>query len=68
MFLGQDLLAWLLLAIGGALGVGNVLAIFRPPVDPDTGETRHVPVGRSAGMATIGFIVAIWGLASLIKG
>ena len=68
MFLGQDLLAWLLLAIGGALGVGNVLAIVRPPVDPETGEVRHVPVARSAGMAAIGFIVAVWGLASLIKG
>ena len=68
MFLGQDLLAWLLLAIGGALGVGNVLAIVRPPVDPETGEVRNVPVARSVGMAAIGFIVAIWGLASLIKG
>jgi hypothetical protein len=68
MFLGEDLLAWLLLALGGALGVGNVLAIVRPPLDPDTGEQRVIPKGRSAGMATIGFIVAIWGLASLIKG
>ena len=68
MFLGEDLLAWLLLAIGGALGVGNVLAIVRPPIDPDTGEPRIAPRGRSAGMAAVGFVVAIWGLASLIKG
>ena len=67
MFLGQDLLAWLLLAIGGALGVGNVLAVVRPPIDQETGEARQAPVGRSLGMAAIGFVVAVWGLASLIK-
>ena len=31
MFLGDDLLAWLVLALGGALLVGNVAAIVRPP-------------------------------------
>lgn len=66
MFLGDNLLPWLLLALGGALGVGNVLAIVRPPVDGETGEVRQVPLGRSIGMAVVGFIVAIWGLASLI--
>jgi hypothetical protein len=68
MFLGQNLLAWLLLAIGGALGVGNVLAVVRPPIDAETGEPRIAPRGRSLGMAAIGFVVALWGLASLIKG
>lgn len=32
MFLGEDLLAYLVLAFGGALFVGNVLALLRPPV------------------------------------
>jgi hypothetical protein len=68
MFLGQDLLAWLCLALGGALGVGNVLAIVRPPASVKQGELERAPVGRSIGMAAVGFIVAIWGLASLIKG
>ena len=36
--------------------------------DPETGEPRLVPKGRSGAMAAIGFVVAIWGLASLIKG
>ena len=67
MFLGDDLLPWLLLALGGALGVGNVLALVRPPIDAETGEPRHVPVGRSVGMAVVGFVVAIWGLASLFR-
>ncbi len=31
MFLGDDLLAYLVLAIGGALMVGNVMALIRPP-------------------------------------
>ncbi len=35
MFLGDNLLAWLVLALGGALLVGNVLAL-----DPSTGRGR----------------------------
>jgi hypothetical protein len=68
VFLGEDLLAWLMLAIGGALGVGNVLAVVRPPAEARDGELERAPVGRSLGMAAVGFVVAIWGLASLIGG
>ena len=66
MFLGEDLLPWLLLALGAALGVGNVMAIVRPPVDARDGDLERAPVGRSVGMAVLGFVVAIWGLASLL--
>ena len=31
MFLGDQLLAYLVLAMGGALLVGNVLALVKPP-------------------------------------
>ena len=31
MFLGENLLAWLVLALGGALFVGNLLAVIKPP-------------------------------------
>ena len=31
MFLGEDLLGWLLLALGGAMAVGNLVALVRPP-------------------------------------
>jgi hypothetical protein len=31
MFLGEDLLQWLLLALGGALFAGNLMAVVRPP-------------------------------------
>ena len=68
MFLGEDLLAWLMLALGGALAVGNVMAIVRPPVEAKEGDLDQAPIGRSVGMAVVGTIVAIWGLASLIKG
>jgi hypothetical protein len=68
MFLGEDLLAWLMLAIGGALAVGNVLAIVRPPVQAKEGDLQRAPVGRSVVMALVGAVVAVWGLASLIGG
>jgi hypothetical protein len=31
MFGGPDLMVWMLLAFGGALFIGNVLALVRPP-------------------------------------
>jgi hypothetical protein len=68
MFLGDNLLPWLLLALGGALGVGNVMAIVRPPESVKEGELERAPVARSVGMAILGFLVAGWGLASLISG
>lgn len=69
MFLGEDLLAWLLLALGGALLIGNVAAIVRPPETPqDEGALERAPVARSVVMAVVGLIAAIWALASLISG
>lgn len=67
MFLGDNLLPWLLLALGAALGVGNVMAIVRPPVSAKEGDLERAPVARSVGMAILGFLVAAWGLASLIS-
>lgn len=68
MFLGEDLLAWLTLAIGGALAVGTVLALVRPHDNPEDGELARPPLGRSIVMIVIGSIAAVWGLASLIGG
>lgn len=68
MFLGEDLLAWLVLAIGGALCVGNVLALIRPPEAPKEGELERAPIGRSVVMAVLGGVAALWALASLISG
>jgi len=68
MFLGEDLLAWTMLALGGALVAGNVMAIVRPPAEAKDGDLQRAPVARSVVMAVIGGFVAIWGLASLIAG
>ncbi len=66
MFLGEDLLPWLVLAIGGALAVGTVLALVRPPKEHEKGDLTRPPLARSVVMIALGTIAAIWGLASLL--
>ena len=66
MFLGEDLLAYLVLALGGALAVGNVMAIVRPPERAREGDLTRAPVTRSVAMAALGTMAALWALASLI--
>lgn len=66
MFLGEDLLAYLVLAIGGAMAVGSIVAIVRPPEEVREGDLEAAPVGRSIAFAVIGAIGAIWALASLL--
>lgn len=69
MFLGADLLAWLTLAFGAALFVGNLLAIVKPPERQlDDASLERAPVVRSAIFAAIGLVAAIWALASLVSG
>lgn len=69
MFLGEDLLQWLLLALGGALFVGNVTAILRPPAERhEEGQLERAPVGRSLVYAGLGLVAAVWALATLIAG
>ena len=67
-FLGNDLLAYLLLAFGAALVAGNLAALLRPP--PQTqrkdGDLDRAPVGRSMVMVAIGLVAGIWALVSLI--
>ena len=65
LFLGENLLAWLMLALGGALAVGNGLALVRPPKDAREGELARAPVGRSVVMALAGLVAAVWALATL---
>ena len=67
-FLGNDLLAYLVLAIGAALVVGNVAAIIRPPVQArKDDDLERAPIARSLIMAGLGLIAAIWALASLVS-
>ncbi|MEY2754770.1 MAG: hypothetical protein RJB65_1128 [Actinomycetota bacterium] len=60
MFLGKDLIVWLLLALGGAMFAGNVLALVRPPAE------HSAPRGRTITMAVIGLVAGLSALAALI--
>ena len=66
MFLGEDLLAWLVLAMGGALAIGTALALIRPPAQTDEGDLPKAPVIRSMVMITVGAMAALWALATLV--
>lgn len=66
MFLGDQLLPLLVLALGAAMVVGNVLALLRPPPAPKKGELARPPKGRTLTMIAVGAIAAIWALGSLV--
>jgi hypothetical protein len=66
VFLGNDLLAWLVLALGGALVVGNGLALLRPPVRPSEDELARAPIARTIVMIVVGLVAAVWALATLV--
>jgi hypothetical protein len=67
MFLGEDLLAWLVLALGGALFVGNLMAVVRPPEAKRTEtDLERAPVFRSLAMGLVGLVAALWAAASLL--
>lgn len=65
MFLGDDLLPWMLVAFGGAMAVGTALALFRPSVDADGEPRERPPMVRSLAFIVVGAVCAIWGLASI---
>lgn len=67
MFLGKDLLVYLLIALGGALFAGNLAAVVRPRGHQRDGDLGQAPVGRSLMMAGLGLIVCIWATVSLIR-
>jgi hypothetical protein len=66
-FLGKDLLPLLVLALGGALVVGNVLALVRPPAEMKDGDLARAPRGRSIAMALVGFVAAVWAIGTLVN-
>lgn len=68
VFLGEDLLAWLVLAIGAAMAVGSIVALVRPPAGLGEGELARAPVRRSLVMAAVGTVAALWAIASLVTG
>ncbi len=68
VFLGDNLIQWLLLALGGALFAGNVAAIVKPPKQQEEGTLERAPLTRSLVYAGLGLVAAIWALATLIAG
>lgn len=69
----DEVLRELLVAMGAALFVGNLMALLRrravtPSGDGEQGEQQlqRAPVGRTVAYMAIGFVVAFWGLASLL--
>ena len=69
MFLGEDILAYLVLAFGGALFIGNLFAVVRPPEKQlDDDNLDRAPMARSLVFSGIGLVAAVWALASLFSG
>lgn len=65
---GPDLLAYLVLALGGAMAAGSLLALVRPPAARREGDLEQAPVARSVLFAAVGVVAALWALASLVSG
>lgn len=65
--LGNNLLPLLVLALGGAMFAGNLLALVRPPVQRRPGELARAPRGRTIAMAAVGGLATLWSVASLLS-
>ena len=68
----DEVLRELLVAMGAALFVGNLMALLRRRAAVTSGEDGEAlpqaPVGRTVAYMVMGFVVAFWGLASLLAG
>ena len=68
----DEVLRELLVAMGAALFVGNLLALLRRRAPASVAEEGHplprAPVGRTIAFMVMGLVVALWGLASLLAG
>ena len=64
-FFTQNDMVLLVLALGGALVVGNGYALLRPPARTRDGELSRAPVARSVVMMLVGLVAAVWALATL---
>ena len=66
MFLGENLIEWLLLALGGAMALGNLAAFVRPPRQSRGNDLDRPPFWRGLSSLVIGVVVVVWALAGLI--
>lgn len=69
LFLGENLLPLLALAFGGALVVGPLLALIKPP-ESKRNETDldRPPIVRTLTFVALGAVMTIWALGSLLTG
>jgi hypothetical protein len=65
VFLGDNLLPLLVLALGAAMAFGNGLAVIRPPARSKEGDLARAPIGRSVVMIVVGLIAVVWAIATL---
>jgi hypothetical protein len=75
----DELLLELLTALGAALFIGNLVALVRRRRDRETATARpgktgsgsdlpEAPLARTVLYLALGFVVMIWGIASLVAG
>lgn len=65
--MGEDILVWLMLAVGGALMLGTATALINPKSEVGEDELERPPIGRSLIQIAIGLIVVIWAAVSLFN-
>lgn len=66
----DEVLRELLVALGAALFLGNLLALVRrrAPASEDGDALPRAPVARTVVYLFIGLVVMLWGIASLAAG
>jgi len=73
----DEVLRELLVAMGAALFIGNLMALVRrraPASGTEAAESddghglQQAPLARTVTYLLIGFVVALWGVASLVAG
>jgi len=65
VFPADDLLPLLVLALGGAMLAGPLLALVRPRNEVKEGELERPPLGRSLAFMAVGLVASVWAVASL---
>jgi len=66
VFAVEDLLPLLVLAVGGAMLVGPLLALVRPRPEVREGDLERPPLPRSLAFMAVGLIASVWAIASLV--
>ena len=65
----DEVLRELLVAMGAALFLGNALALVRRRAPASLSDDGHVlpraPLARTVAYLVIGFVVMVWGIASI---